>query len=125
MSKIEEFKKAKGISERVKRAVECTLGRDDPARNDKHHVSVHFAGLNLSAPFQPMQFSIDCSYGYYGSSSGYAASSPELGAYLARAIEMHSTTLLDCAAGLAAKDAETARKAAEDEARNVLQETAA
>lgn len=125
MSKIDEYKKAKGIYERVKRAVECTLGRDDPARNDKHSVSVNFAGLSQNMSFQPMQFSIHCSYGYYGSSSGYSATSQELGAYLARAIEAHKITLLDHAVGLAADEAERARRAAEDEAKAVLRETAA
>jgi hypothetical protein len=123
MSKIEEFKKAKRVSEMVAREVQFALGRDS-SNNDKHHVSVSFTGL-APGDWSDMQFRIHASYGYYGSSSGYSATSAELGGYLATAIQKHASLLLDYAAKLAADDAEKARRAAEDEAKAVLQTTAA
>lgn len=123
MTRIETYKAAAAVAASIKSAADKVLGRDSPS-NDKHTFSVCFQALQ-NAPFAPMQFSIDCSYGYYGSSSGYSATSAPLGRYLAKAIEKHAALLLDTAVELAATDAEKARKAAEDEARSVLNETAA
>jgi hypothetical protein len=121
MTKIEEYKAAKRIADSIARDVACTLGRDSP-RNDKHHLYVKFSHL-IGGDWSPMCFQIEAHYGYYGSSSGYSATSEELGKYLAKAIYDHRSTLLDHAAKLAAEDAEKARKAAEEEAREVLQAT--
>jgi hypothetical protein len=123
MTKIEKFKQAKFVAEKIKRDADRALARDDP-RNDKGHMSVYFTGL-APGDWSDMQFRIHASYGYYGSSSGYSATSKELGEYLAKAIEAHRATLLEHAVKLAAQDAEAARKAAEDEAKAVLTETAA
>ena len=123
MTKIEAFKQAKFIADKIKRAVDCILCRNSP-QNDKGHMTVHFTGL-APGDWSPMQFQVHASHGYYGSSSGYSDTSDELGQYFAKAIEAHRVTLLDFAAKLAADDAEKARKAAEDEARAVLTETAA
>lgn len=123
MSKIEKFKEAKSAADKLARDVRCALGRDD-SRNDKHSVTVHFDGLH-PGDWSAMQFRVQASYGYYGSSSGYSATSTELGKYLAVAIQKHAATLLDYAVNLAAADAEEARKAAEAEAKAVLEATAA
>lgn len=122
MSKIEKFKEAKSVADKVARNVRCALGRDD-SRNDKHDVRARFAGL-APGDWADMQFQVHASYGYYGSSSGYSATSNELGKYLAEAITKHAAMLLDYAVKLAADDAEQARRAAEDEAKAILQETA-
>lgn len=123
MSKIEKFKEAKNVANQIARDVKCALGRDD-SRNDKHSVSVHFDGL-APGDWAAMQFRVQASYGYYGSSSGYSATSTELGKYLAAAIQKHAALLLDYAVKLAADDAEEARKDAEAEAKAVLEQTAA
>ena len=123
MTKIEEYKKAAWTVSRLQTAVDQTLGRDSP-RNDKATFSVRFTGLSKEA-FSPMMFTIECAHGYYGSSSGYSDSSPELGGYLATSIQHHAGLLLDYAVKMAKDDAEKARKAAEAEARAVLTETAA
>lgn len=123
MTKIEAFKQAKAIAVRIREAVEHTLGRDS-SRNDKHNFGVYFRQLS-SEQFQPMVLHIECVHGYYGCSSGYSDTSPELGQYLAKSIQHHGAMLLDYAVKLADEDAEKARKAAEDEARAVLDTTAA
>jgi hypothetical protein len=122
LTKLEAYQIAKRIAEKIKLDGDRILKRDD-TRNDKGHMSVSFTGL-ASGDWSDMQFRIHASYGYYGSSSGYSATSKELGGYFAKAIEAHAAMLLDHAAKLAAIDAGTARKAAEDEAREVLKETA-
>lgn len=121
MTKLETYQAARHVATQIARSAAVTLGRDSPS-NDKHTFSVRFAKI-LNSPFAPMSFSIGCSYGYYGSSSGYSATSEPLGKYLARAIEQHASLLLDAAAKYAADDAEKARKEAEGEARAVLGET--
>ena len=123
MTKIEEYNKAKSVAAQVASAVEHCLGRDGP-RNDKHTFRCSFSHI-INQQWTPMCFQIEASYGYYGSSSGYTVTSEELGRYLAKAINLHAATILDCATKLAADDAEKARKAAEDEAKAVLQQAAA
>lgn len=123
MTKIEAFKNAKHAAERIAADVRRALGRDSSS-NDKHRACAKFLRLE-NASFAPMTLIVDASYGYYGNSSGYSATSEELGGYLARAINKHMTTLLDDAVKMAAEDAEKARKEAEAEARAVLQEAAA
>lgn len=119
MTKIENYKRLKGIAVDLAKARDHTLGLDSP-NNDKHIFLVEFTGIGLRSNWSPMLFSIEAAYGYYGSSSGYSASSKELGAYLARAISRNAKLLLDLAVSLAEADAEKARKEAETEAREVL-----
>lgn len=121
MTKIEAYKEAKRIAKSVKSSTNLCLGRDTP-NNDKHTFRCYFTGM-ANESWQPMKLQIHCSYGYYGSSSGYSATSEELGGYLARAIKAHSGLLLDYAAHLAEADCEKLRLAAEAEAREVLGET--
>lgn len=121
MSKIAEFKAAKAIAGSVAQSVRYCLGRDDP-RNDKAYFHCKFSH-RLNDQWTPMCFQMEAHYGYYGSSSGYNATSDELGRYLAMAINKHASVLLDYAAELAAIDAEKARKAAESEAVEVLKAT--
>lgn len=123
MTKIEEYKAAKAIASKVSEAATLSLGRDGP-KNDKATFTCRFTHV-IGETWSPMAFQIDASYGYYGSSSGYSVTSKELGEYLAKAINAHKAMLLDHAVKLAAADAETARKSAEEEARSVLQETVA
>lgn len=123
MTKIEQFKKAKAVFDQIKRAADRVLGRDEP-RNDKHCFSATFTGLD-NGDWSDMRFRIHATYGYFGSSSGYSGTSEELGEYVAKAISANAAVLLDHAVKLAAADCEAARKAAEDEAKAVLQDTAA
>lgn len=123
MTKIEKYNQAKFIANTIQRNVAQILGRDSP-QNDKHRFTVTFTGL-ANSDWSPMQFQIRASHGYYGSSSGYSNSSDELGMYLARSMQRHAVAILEFASKLADDDAEVARKAAEDEAKAVLQSTAA
>ena len=121
MSKIAEFKAAKNRAELLRRSVIHCLGRDGP-ENDKATFDVRFCGLE-NAAWAPMKFVIEAAYGYYGSPSCYSSSSETMGKYLARSIQAHKGLLLDYAIKLADKDTETARLAAENEAKDVLRNT--
>jgi|SRR6185369_12230331 len=123
MTKIETFKLKNANAIQLARNVAQALGRDS-VNNDKHSVTASFAGLAKS-DWSPIQLSIHMSHGYFGSSSGYSDTSTEMGVYLAKAFTAHAAMLMDFAVTLAQQDAEVARKDAEDEARLVLQETAA
>lgn len=122
MSKIEAFKIATNLAGRIAGDVSRSLGRDSPS-NDKHTAVCRFAGISNNS-FSPILLSVDLSYGYYGSSSGYSATSEELGRYLAAAITKRMSSLLDECVDAAKVDAEKARKDAEAEAQAVLAETA-
>lgn len=122
MSKIEAFKKARDAAKRMAAARDCAFGLDS-ANNDKHQVVVTFTGLASS--WSEMKFQMHASYGYYGSSSGYSATSVELGGYLAREISRSARELWDRAVLAAEADAESLRIEAAEEARAVLCDTAA
>lgn len=120
MSKIDDYKQKANDAGRIKASAAYALGKDSP-NNDKHTAICSFVRI-VDASFSPMLMSIDCSYGYYGNSSGYSCTSPLLGKYLAQAITEYMPTLLDRACAIANKVAEQARKEAEDEAKSVLNE---
>ncbi len=119
-SKIEKYKEAKRVAEKLTRDVTLCLGRDSQ-NNDKHHVSASYISL---APhnFAPMIIHINLHHGYYGSSSAYSNSSNEMGAYLAKVITNNLPILLDAAVFLAKQEVEKARQAAEQEAKEILGE---
>lgn len=119
MAKIDDFNKAKNVADRIAGQVAKCLGRDS-SDNDKRTARASFCKL-ADAPFSPMMFMVDCSYGYYGSSSGYSATSADLGKFLAAAINNRMTELLDEAVILARADAEKARVAAQEEAKSILE----
>lgn len=123
-TKIEKFQAQRSIAQKVKADRDKAFGLD-AGNNDKHSVSVRFVGLtrNSGGGFSAMNFVVEASYGYYGSSSGYDATSRELGEYLAKAIYAHRRELFDDAVTLAKAEAEVARAAARDEARDVLEVT--
>ena len=121
MSAIEKYKAAKQLAARIENDVWCALGRDR-TDNDKHRASIYCRGLR-DGNFSAMVFDVDCSYGYHGSSSGYSATSTELAAYLATAIEARLPELLDEAVRLAKVDAEKLKQAARTEAQQVLEAT--
>jgi hypothetical protein len=116
MNKIEDYIEAKLTAKNVKRRVICVLGEDN----------------DFDAFEDTMKFSINTSYGYYGSSTlsvrfypatnttGHSAISNKLGKYLARAISQRSRELFLLAAKYAEEDAEKARLHAVEEADQVL-----
>ena len=118
MSKIEVYRTAKHNSDQLRKDVDRALGRDK-SDNDKHRVIVTFSKFN--GDWSDLVFSIHASYGYYGSSSGYSATSETMGKYLAKEIQKNSAHILDDAVCLAEQETEKLRKEAEEEAKLVLQ----
>ena len=121
MSAIEKYKAAKQLAERIDKDVLCALGRDR-TDNDKHRVQASFVGLR-DVSFSPMLIDVECSYGYYGSSSCTSATSKELGAYLAAAIGKRLPELLDDAVRMAKDNADKLRQSARTEAQQILEAT--
>ena len=116
--KIEEFNKKNEIAKKLTKDVSCALG-EDKSDNDKHLVGAKFIGLDLDN-WSEMIIHIHASYGYRGSSSGYTASSKELGHYLSQAIAAKLPELMKDAVARAQADAEKARLEAKAEAEEVL-----
>ncbi len=120
MSKIEEFKRAKFTADRVKKEMLSAMGRDSPD-NDKHRLTAKF----LSADGWGASFFIEASYGYFGNSSGYKAlGDKDVAEVFADAIAANLTRIAETAIQIASRRCEESRKAAEEEAREVLKETA-
>ena len=119
--KIDAYRRVAAIRDKIRKAVSCILGRDDP-RNDKHTFRCSFSRL-ANQDWSPIIIEIYCSHGYYGSSSGYSDTSEELGKYMAKAINTSSVALLNLCVDYAEKDAQAAKDAAKKEAEDVLKET--
>lgn len=66
---------------------------------------------------------VHASYGYYGSSSVHSACSPNLSGYILRALNGMTQKIIEKTQELLAADIELARRAAEEEAMEVLKET--
>lgn len=117
----------KPVPDRVRSAVTKALGlRTDWSRhpqNDKHRFFFHPVGLT-NAMRAPIHLWLHMSYGWYGDSSCYSTTSEEVGEYAARACTALARQIGEKMVELAEADAEAARKAAEAEARSILEETA-
>lgn len=105
MGKIEDYRRAKGKADRLK-----TL-------------AMRAAGENRCDKFGAVVTLTDTHYGFYGDSTCRSWGDEEVKA-VTDVIKTHWVFLVRAAAKKAADEAEQARKSAEAEAREVLQETA-
>ena len=71
---------------------------------------------------QDISIYFHASYGYYGSSSGYSACSPEVGTYIIRALSHYKDDIVNYAMELARLDEEKALIACKSEAEQILAE---
>ena len=122
MTKIETYKAATTIAERLARDAHRCLGRDGP-HNDKHCAKAEFQDIENTRS-RRMLIGINLGYGHYGLSAFYSIASYSMGRYMAQAITEQMPALLDAAVALAKADAEAARQDAEAEARAVLEDIA-
>ena len=122
MTKIETYKEATTIAERLARDAHRCLGRDG-THNDKHCAKAEFQDIENTRS-RRMLICISLGYGQYGSSAVYSIASYSMGRYMAQAITKQMPALLDAVVAMALADAEAARKDAEDEAHAVLQDSA-
>lgn len=117
MSAIERFQAAKRIAERVRENYVHGAGLDK--QNDKAVLACRFGGMQSD---RVADFHFEARYGYYGHSSSYPAIDEPTAKYVAKAITEVGKDIMRRAAEMAEADAETARKRARDEAREVLTE---
>ncbi len=122
MTALEDFRVAKRTAKNVHYAYVSAAGLDSP-QNDKHRIECDFVEL-ATVRWTPAVLHFRAVHGYYGDSGSYNDMSPATARYVARAITEMGKAIMERAAQLAAADAETARKAAEAEAREVLDATA-
>ena len=95
MSKIEKYRKQSNVTAKIiadlnKAQGLDSIGNKDP-NNDKH--SIGFYDNRIWDSDIPIYF--HASYGYYGSSSGYTACSPELQPYLIKALGHYKTDIIN------------------------------
>jgi hypothetical protein len=118
MSKLEEYQKAKKVAERVMENYRRSA-RLDSAANDKGRIECKLDHMARS-DFTPAILSFHAHHGYFGNSGCTSDMDVDTAVYVARAITERGKEIMRRAAQMAAADAEAARKAAEDEAREVL-----
>lgn len=95
MSKIEKYREQSKVTTKIivdlnKAQGFNAIGNKDP-NNDKH--SIGFYGHEIWDSDIPVWF--HASYGYYGSSNGYTACSPELQPYLIKALNHYKMDIVN------------------------------
>lgn len=95
MSKIEKYREQSNVTTKIivnlnKAQGLNAIGNKDP-NNDKY--SIEFYNHQIWDSDIPVWF--HASYGYYGSSSGYTACSPELQPYLIKALNHYKTDIVN------------------------------
>lgn len=128
MSKIDEFNKARETYNRVKNNLFNATRRDREGnieeRNDKAVLEIRYYGKHTQ-DWNDACLILHASHGYYGSSSGYSDMDNSTAKYMVKALNNHLREIADEAIEMAKADMESARKAAENEAKLVLGEITA
>ena len=128
MSKIDEFNKARETYNRVKNNLFNATRRDREGnreeRNDKAVLEISYCNKHAS-DWNDACLILHASHGYYGSSSGYSDMDNSTAKYMVKALNNHLREIADEAIEMAKADMESARKAAENEAKFVLGEITA
>lgn len=123
MGRIDEYTKIKATNlnaiKNLRHALKQNVDWSSERNNDKGQITAYDRMIWDS----DMPVYIHASYGYYGSSSGYAVGDRVLREYLIQAINSYMCKISEKAIELMNTDIELARKAAEAEALAVLNAT--
>jgi len=122
MSKIEKYKEQDRIADKIisnlnKAQGLNTIGKKD-YNNDKHDIG--FYNHQVWDSDIPVWF--HASYGYYGSSNGYTACSPELQPYLIKALNHYKMDIVNFIAEQVEHDKHKALMECKEEAERILSE---
>ena len=120
MSKIDEYREqckiTKDIIDKLKSAQGLKNdGTKDP-NNDKHNIGFYHNKIWDS----DINIWFHASFGYYGSSNGYSACSPELKHYLIKALDYYQTDIIDYVIEAAERDKHLALLDCKKEAEEIL-----
>lgn len=122
MSKIEKYREQSRVATKIiadlnKAQGFNAIGNKDP-NNDKH--TIGFYKHQIWDSDIPVWF--HASYGYYGSSSGYSACSPELQPYLIKALDHYKTDIINYIMEAVEHDKHKALLECKSEAEQILKE---
>ena len=122
MSKIEKYRDQSNVTAKIiadlnKAQGLNAIGNKD-SNNDKH--SIGFYDHKIWDSDIPVWF--HASYGYYGSSSGYTACSPELQPYLIKALNHYKTDIINYIMEAVEHDKHIALLDCKEEAEKILAE---
>jgi hypothetical protein len=122
MSKIEKYREQDRIATKItvdlnKAQGLTAIGKKDP-NNDKHGIG--FYKHQIWDSDIPVWF--HATYGYYGSSDGYSASSPELQPYLIKALNHYKNDIVDYIMDQVEHDKHKALMECKEEAEGILRE---
>ena len=122
MSKIEKYREQDRITTKIivdlNNAQGLTaIGKNDP-NNDKHNIGFYKHQIwDTDIPVW-----LHASYGYYGSSDGYTACSPELQPYLIKALNHYKNDIVNYIVEVVEHDKHIALMDCKDEAERILKE---
>lgn len=122
MSKIKKYREQSNITNNIISNLKKAQGlKDDGTKdpnNDKYNIAFH--KNQIWDTDIPIWF--HASYGYYGSSSGYNACSPELQPYLIKALDHYKIDIINYVIELAKQDEQKALLDCKEEAEKILAE---
>jgi hypothetical protein len=122
MSKIEKYREQNRIATKItvdlnKSQGLTAIGKKDP-NNDKH--DIRFSKHQIWDSDIPVW--LHASYGYYGSSDGYTACSPELQPYLTKALNHYKMDIVNFIVEQLEHDKNRALYECKEEAESILRE---
>lgn len=121
MSKIDIYNNIKQQNSKAIEQLHLSLGRNtEGTADDRHNDKGHLTFYDSKCWDSDMKIFIHACYGYYGSSSCYAVSSPTIKDYLLKSLNKNNKLIVDDAIKLLGDDIEKARRNAKDEANEVL-----
>lgn len=132
MTHYEQYHKERPEITQAIKNIRLSMGKKENGEKDPQNDKATFrfsAGMNRQKPkllnetWTPALLTLQMSYGYYGSSSGYRSIDETTALYVMRACNELKVEIAAKAIALAERDLEKLRQRAADEARDVLAET--
>jgi hypothetical protein len=121
MSRIDDFQKTRSQNTRGIEYLNLSLGRDkDGNPDEQHNDKACFRFWDRKTGDSDATIYLSAGYGYYGSSSWYSSMDANIREYTIRALNAYSKKIAEHAMKLMQDDIEKARKDAEAEALDVL-----
>ena len=122
MTKIEKYREQDRIASKITVALNkaqglTAIGKTDPT-NDKHGIDFY----NRKIWDSDIPVWLHATYGYYGSSEGYTACSPELQPYLIKALNHYKMDIVNFIVEEVERDKNKALMECKDEAERILAE---
>ena len=122
MSKIEKYREQSNVTAKIVADLNKAQGLDSIGNKDSNNDKYSIGFYNHQIWDSDIPVWLHASYGYYGSSSGYTACSPELQPYLIKAINHYKTDIINYIMEVVKHDEHKALLECKSEAEQILKE---